>query len=118
MVNVNCAVKIPVGVLSACQNGIYIGQDVQALACEKGWRYSEQFQMVMKDDDDSIHYSREDSKGQLFVCGEEYIWAWDEAEQFLNDKVAEENHYFGSHPMAGCGCWGYWEILDDDYGSN
>jgi hypothetical protein len=104
VVNVNCAVKIPVGVLSACQNGIYIGQDVQALACEKGWRYSEQFQMVMKDDD------TEDA--------ETYIWAWDEAEQFLNDKVAEENHYFGSQPMAGCGCWGYWEILDDDYGSN
>ena len=72
MVNVNCAVKIPVGVLSACQNGIYIGQDVQALACEKGWRYSEQFQMVMKDDD------TEDA--------ETYIWAWDEAEQFLMIK--------------------------------
>jgi len=95
-----CKVKIPVGVISACQNGIYIGQDVQAIACEKGWRYSGQFQMVMKDDD------TEDA--------ETYTWAWDEAEDWLNANIAEDNHYFGSQPMAGCGCWGYWEMLNDE----
>ena len=95
-----CNVKIPTGVISTCQNGVYIGQDVQALACKKGWRYSKQFEMVMKDDDT--------------VDAETYTWAWDEAEQFLNDKVAEENHYFGSQPTAACGCWGYWEHLPEE----
>ena len=94
-----CNVKIPTGVISACQNGIYIGQDVQAIACEKGWRYSKQFEMVMKDD--------------ATVDAETYTWAWDEAEQFLNDKVAEENHYFGSD-FWDCGCWGYWEHLPEE----
>ena len=95
VVNVNCEAKIPTGVISACQNGIYIGQDVQALACEKGWRYSASVQMVMKDDDDEN--------------GEAYTEAWDEAEEWLNINIAEDDHYFGSQPMAGCGCWGYWE---------
>ena len=99
-----CSVKIPTGVISDCHNGIYIGQDVQAFACERGWKYSPQFEMVMKDDDDE----NVAATGE----GETYTWAWDEAEQFLNDKVAEENHYFGSQPMAGCGCWGYWENID------
>jgi len=91
--------QVATGVYFDCHRGIYIGEEVQSLANKLGWKYSPQFEMVMKDDDD--------------VNGETYTWAWDEAEQFLNDKVAKDNHYFGSMPMAGCGCWGYWEMLDD-----
>ena len=96
-----CHSKIPVGVISDCHNGIYIGEDVQALAYERGWIYNSQFPMVMKNDDT--------------LELETYTWAWDEAEQFLNDNVAEESHYFGSQPMAGCGCWGYWKVEEDEY---
>ena len=88
-----------VGVIFECQLGIYIGEAVQSLANTYGWRFSPQFSMVMKDDID--------------LGDESYTWAWDEAEEYLNTNVAEDNHYFGSHPMAGCGCWGYWEIIDE-----
>jgi len=94
------------GVMLDCHRGIYIGEEVQRLANSLGWKYSPQFEMVMYDDD------------AVYSCGvdvaEAYTWAWDEAEQFLNDKVAKENRYFGPQPMAGCGCWGYWEMLDDE----
>jgi len=86
------------GVMFECQLGVYIGEAVQSLANMFGWRYSPQFSMVMKDDVD--------------LEDESYTWAWDEAEQYLNEHIAKENHYYGSHPMAGCGCWGYWEVID------
>ena len=93
-------VEHEVGVIFECQLGVYIGEAVQSLANMFGWRYSPQFSMVMKDDVD--------------LEDESYTWAWDEAEQYLNECIAKENHYYGSHPMAGCGCWGYWEIIDED----
>ena len=88
------------GVMFYCHNGIYIGEDVQRLANKLGWRYSTQFEMVMKEDDT--------------VDAEAYTWAWDEAEEWLNTKVAKDNHYFGSMPMAGCGCWGYSSTFDSE----
>ena len=88
------------GVISSCHRGIQIGEEVQKLANHYGWRYSPQFEMVMKDD--------------IELDSEAYSWAWDEAEEYLNTTVAKPNHYFGSQPMAGCGCWGYWEIIDED----
>ena len=82
------------GVMFDCHRGIYIGEEVQSLANKLGWKYSSQFEMVMKDDDT--------------VDAEAYIWAWDEAEDWLNENLAKDDHYFGSASMAGCGCWGYW----------
>ena len=92
--------EMTTGVYLDCHRGIYIGEEGQKLANSLGWKYSPQFEMVMHDDDT--------------VDAEAYTWAWDEAEDWLNEKVANINHYFGSQPMAGCGCWGYWEILDDE----
>ena len=91
--------EMTTGVMFDCHRGIYIGEEVQMLANSLGWKYSLQFEMVMKEDDT--------------VDAEAYTWAWDEAEEWLNTKVAKDNHYFGSMPMAGCGCWGYWTIADD-----
>ena len=88
------------GVMFDCHRGIYIGEEVQSLANKLGWKYSPQFEMVMKEDDT--------------VDAEAYTWAWDEAEDWLNAKVAKDNHYFGSQPMAGCGCWGYWEDIPEE----
>jgi len=86
------------GVISSCHRGNQIGEEVQQLANRHGWRYSSQFEMVMKDDDT--------------IDARAYTWAWDEAEEYLNKHVAKDNHYYGSQPMAGCGCWGYWEIIE------
>ena len=88
------------GVMFDCHNGIYIGEDVQRLANNLGCIYSTQFEMVMKDDDT--------------VDAEAYTWAWDEAEDWLNEKIAKDNHYFGT--SIGCSCWGYWQELSDDWG--
>ena len=91
-------VQMTTGVMFDCHRGIYIGEEVQRLANSLGWKYSPQFEMVMKEDDT--------------VDAEAYTWARDEAEDWLNAKVANTNHYFGSQPMAGCSCWGYWENID------
>ena len=90
-----------VGVIFECPLGIYIGEAVQSLANTYGWRFSQQFSMVMKDD--------------VELDDESYTWAWDEAEEYLNVTLAKDDHYYGSHPMAGCGCWGYWKIGEDEY---
>ena len=92
--------EMTTGVYFDCHRGIYIGEEVQKLANSLGWKYSPQFEMVMKDDDT--------------VDPEAYTWAWDEAEEWLNTKVAKDNHYFGSMPMAGCGCWGYSSTFDSE----
>ena len=94
------------GVISECHNGIYIGEVVQSLANDYGWQYSPQFAMVKFDD------CNMDTEGRTEIYDEVYTWAWDEAEEYLNTNIAEDNHYYGSHPMAGCGCWGYWGIFN------
>jgi len=94
------------GVMLDCHRGIYIGEEVQRLANSLGWKYSPQFEMVMYDDDAVYSYGVD--------VAEEYTWAWDEAEEWLNAKVAKDDHYFGSMPMAGCGCWGYWSNFDSE----
>ena len=92
--------EMTTGVMFDCHRGIYIGEEVQRLANSLGWKYSPQFEMVMKDDDT--------------VDAEAYTWAWDEAEEWLNANLAKDNHYFGSMPMAGCGCWGYSSTFDSE----
>ena len=41
---------------------------------------------------------------------EEYTWAWDEAEDFLNGLTAD-SVYFGS---TEGGDWGLWPVEDDE----
>lgn len=83
-----------IGVYFDGARGQYIGEAVQQLAASHGWKYSAQFQTVGVHDGD----------------GEVYTWAWDDAEDFLNDLTAE-GVYFGS---TEGGDWGLWAIEDDE----
>jgi hypothetical protein len=67
--------------------GRYIGEEVQSFATSYGWTL--------------LHLSADD---------EYYCEAWDEAEAWLNENVADEHHYFGSNES---GDWGLWPIDDD-----
>jgi hypothetical protein len=77
-----------------CARGTYIGEAVQQLAASHGWKYSAQWEMVYQDDTD----------------GEEYTWAWDEAEEFLNG-LTDDGVWFGATEN---GDWGLWPVVDED----
>ena len=74
--------------------GTYIGECVQQLAMSHGWKYSAQWEMVYQCDTD----------------GEEYTWAWDEAEEFLNGLTAD-GVWFGANES---GDWGLWVVEQED----
>tara|TARA_R100001530_G_scaffold106025_1_gene74051 strand:- start:1897 stop:2160 length:264 start_codon:yes stop_codon:yes gene_type:complete len=68
--------------------GRYIGEEVQHIAHSYGW------------------------KAKILSCDHEfYDDAWDEAEEYLNDKIAPEDFYFSS--IDG-GDWGLWSIENED----
>lgn len=83
-----------IGVYFDGARGVYIGEAVQQLAASHGWKYSAQFETVGVHDDGVT---------------EEYTWAWDEAEDFLND-LTDDSVYFGS---TESGDWGLWAVEDD-----
>ena len=87
-----------IGVYFDGARGQYIGEAVQELAASHGWRYSA---------------ARTQSGRQRWPVSRhssEYTFAWDEAEDFLNDLTAE-GVYFGS---TESGDWGLWAIEDDE----
>ena len=67
--------------------GIYMGERVQQIATDEGWPGE------FLDADDKF-----------------YQEATDEAEEWLNSNLAEDEYYFG---MSEAGNWGYWEIEDE-----
>ncbi len=71
-----------------CSRGIYIGEEVQEYALAYGW-----------------------SGPRVNSDGEWYHDAYDEAENYLNNNIADDNHYFGCNES---GDWGLWPIDDDD----
>ena len=77
--------------------GVHIGEAVQQLAASHGWKYTAQWEIVYQDDTD----------------GEEYTWAWDEAEEFLNGLTAD-GVWFGANES---GDWGLWVVEQEDAGS-
>ena len=82
-----------IGVYFDGARGVYIGEAVQQLAASHGWKYSAQFETVNVADTD----------------GDEYTWAWDEAEDFLNTLTADGVYFGGSEG----GDWGLWSVEDD-----
>jgi hypothetical protein len=46
---------------------------------------------------------------------ENFFFAWDEAEDYLNDNIAPEFYYFGSNDN---GDWGLWQMNCEDSGYN
>ena len=69
--------------------GVYIGEAVQELAASHGWT--------------GVRHEPDD------VRPDSYWWAWDEAEEYLND-LADNSVYFGSNEG---GDWGLWAVEDD-----
>tara|TARA_R110002051_G_scaffold262222_2_gene322154 strand:- start:445 stop:729 length:285 start_codon:yes stop_codon:yes gene_type:complete len=76
--------------------GVYIGEAVQQLAASHGWKYSAQFETVNLADTDGSD-------------PEAYTWAWDEAEDYLND-LTDKSVWFGN---SESGDFGLWSVEDD-----
>ena len=76
-----------VGPYADSARGIYQGERIQQIAFDNGWT------------GDSS-----DANGSY------YDEATDEAEEFLNDNIADDDHYFGN---TEGGDWGYWEIEEE-----
>lgn len=67
--------------------GVYMGERIQQIAFDNGWNGESA-------DANDTYYDE----------------ATDEAEDFLNDNLADEDHYFG---VSEQGDWGYWKIEDE-----
>lgn len=77
-----------VGPYADSSRGIYIGERIQSIAADKGWDGG------MADADDEFYHA-----------------ATDEAEDWLNENIADDEHVFGTNEG---GDWGYWPIEGDE----
>jgi hypothetical protein len=76
-----------VGAYADSARGVYMGERIQQIATDEGW------------------------DGEFADADDEYYSdATDEAEDWLNDNIADDGHFFGTSEQ---GDWGYWTVEDD-----
>ena len=82
--------RLKIGCYVDALHGIYMGEKIQEIAKEYGW-------------DEPVVKSN----------GDNYMEAYDEAENYLNDVVAREGQWFGTSEQ---GDWGLWAAEFDYQG--
>jgi len=88
--------------------GIYIPYNVVLFAIDYGYIPTEEFEEMQKD-----AQLKEDDEEDYITHNFEWIYdELDRVESFMNDKYANEGHYFGFHPDWGD--WGYYKFENED----
>ncbi len=87
--------------------GIYIPYNVVCFAIDLGFNPSDEWK-------DQVKRAQEKGEDEEDWITHNYEWIFDEmenAENWLNAEIADEEHYFGT--ILDGSDWGYWKVEDD-----
>ncbi len=87
--------------------GIYIPYHIVCFAIDLGFNPSDKWKELVKEAQE-----KKEDEGEYLIY--HYEWIEEEvlnAEDWLNAEIADDNHYFSTHPDWGD--WGYWKVEED-----
>lgn len=88
--------------------GIYIPYNVVNFAIQMGFNPSNEWQQCVKE-------AKEKGEDEEDWITHNYEWIYEEmenAEDWLNAEIADEDHFFGTHPDWND--WGYYKFEEED----